>query len=54
MSNDPTWEDLALIELGNVGFRYSLLFVAAVEDCRSVLSTFIGSLAVELSGIMRN
>ena len=52
LSDDLSREDLGLIELGNVGFRNSLLFVAIVENCRSILTTFVGALPIELRGVM--
>ena len=45
-------EDLGLIELGNVGFSNSLLFVAIVENRRSILTTFVRALPIELCRIV--
>src|SRR5579864_6120555 len=54
LRHDRAGKYLRLIELRDVGLRDAFLFVIRIEDRRSVLSTFIGALTVQLSGIVRN
>src|ERR1700740_808988 len=51
---DRAGKYLRLIELRDVGLRDPLLFIIRIKDRRSVLSTFIGALTVQLRGIVRN
>ena len=52
--HDRTREDFRAVELSDVGFGDALLFVAAVEDRRSLLRAFVWALSVELRGIVRH
>jgi len=54
LSYDRAGKYLRLIELRDVGLRDSLLFIIRIKDRRSILSTFIGALTVQLRGIVRN
>src|SRR5262245_4035069 len=53
-SDDGPGERLTLLELGDVGLRDPPLRFVGVEDAGSILAANIGSLAVELCGIVHD
>src|SRR5262245_40229004 len=52
LSDDWNWKNPGMIELIDIGLCDPLLVRIGVENCRAILSAGVGSLPVELSGIM--
>ena len=52
LSHDLPRENLSMIELGDVGFRNSLLFVAVVKNRRAILRPLVRTLPIQLRGIV--
>ncbi len=54
LSHNRTSEDAGLLELHDISLGNPLLFVAVVENNRTILSAGVGPLPVQLRGIVRH
>ncbi len=54
LGDDRLFEDMRLVELGDIGFGDLALFRVGDEKCRAVLGAFVRSLEIELRRVVRD